>query len=228
MVDIINKYNLNNVLKYEFFKANHTIQGLICHNLFLIQLKSKSKNNTINILNKIEYKLVNKNKWLTYFLEKKYEVDYLNKLIMFKYYMFSLIYDIQNIQSLFEIDFIKKEIDKVERCDYRDYDDFNDNFIIEHDYYNKKYNLFSKKHYIIKDVFNNNYNDMIESSYKNIYSECSNFNIDNDNLRLNIYSTDEEDEKDNNYTDDEIILDVVNNIIFSIMEIDYFNNLENF
>ena len=70
IIYIINKYNLNNVLKYEFFKANHTIQGLICHNLFLIQLKSKSKNNTINILNKIEYKLVNKNKWLTYFLEK--------------------------------------------------------------------------------------------------------------------------------------------------------------
>mgnify|MGYP006154778765 CR=1 FL=1 len=146
---------------------------------------------------------------------------------MFKYYMFSLIYDIQNIQSLFEIDFIKKEIEKVERCDYRDYDDFNDNFIIEDDYYNKKYNLFSKKHYIIKDVFNNNNNDMIESSYKNIYSECSNFKIDNDNLRLNIYSTDEDDEEENNYTDDEIILDVVNNIIFSIMETDYFNNLDN-
>ena len=49
----------------------------------------------------------------------------------------------------YEIDFIKKEIYQVERYDYTDYDDFNNNFVIEDDYYNKKYNLFSK-HILLK------------------------------------------------------------------------------
>lgn len=250
MVDIIKKYNLNNILKYEFFKINHTIQNLICHNLFLIELKNKSEDYTITILNKIENKVINNNKCLTYYLDKEDRSHYLNKLIMFKYYMFCLIYDIQNIQSLFEIDFIKKEIYQVERYDYTDYDDFNNNFVIEDDYYNKKYNLFSKKHYIIKDLFNNVYIDMIESSYKNVYSECSNFIITNDSLVLTLYSSSEEEDDEiqyeieyliediidkleeqeeeeyyNNMTDEETINDIIDNIIYCIEETDYFDNL---
>jgi hypothetical protein len=288
MVDIIKKYNLNNALKYEFFKANNNIQSLICRYLFLIELKDKTKNTTKDILNNIECNLINKNKVLIEFkneienygtkedilkdkehtkkLKELYNFDekhqskysiskeeyiewYNNKLTMYKYYMYCLIYDIQNIQSLFEIYFINKEIDKVERFDYTDYDDYNNNFIIEDDYYNHKYNLFSKKHYIIKDLFNNDYNEMIESSYKNVYSECSNFIITNDSLILTLYSTEEEDEEedeeeikseiedliddiiihieedDNNYTDEEIIFDIVQNLIFTIEENDYFDNL---
>jgi hypothetical protein len=231
MVEIIKKYNLNNALKYEFFKANDNIQNLICRNLFLIELKDKTKNTTKDILNNIECNLINKNKHL---IKSKNEIEnygtkedilkdkehtkklkeiynfneesqskyttskeeyierYNNQLTMYKYYMYCLIYDIQYIQSLLEIDFIFKEINNVERYDYTDYDDYNNNFMIEDDYYNHKYNLFSKKHYIIKNTFNNDYNEMIESSYKNVYSECSNFIITNDSLILTLYLTEEE------------------------------------
>jgi hypothetical protein len=182
MVNIINKYNLNSLLKYEFFKSNEAIQNMICHNLFLSEIQTKAKNTTIDILNNIEYKLSNNNKSLislntnivTYGTDEdilkckkkaeddlkkqihvtskydttkeEYMKDYDDRLTMYKYYMFCLIYDIKNIQSLLEIDFMKKEIYKVgDYRDYNDYNEFNDNFIIAHylffnDYNNYDYN----------------------------------------------------------------------------------------
>jgi hypothetical protein len=211
MVNIINKYNLNSLLKYEFFKSNEAIQNMICHNLFLSEIQTKAKNTTIDILNNIEYKLINNNKWLIYINEdiisygteedilkckkkaedllkkqihmtskydttkEEYMKRYNDKLTMYKYYMFCLIYGIQNIQSLLEIDFMKKEIYKVERCDHRDYDDFN-------------HHIKFKRFIFLNDY---NYYKMIENSYIKLYSECSHFIIYNDSLTLNRYSTDE-------------------------------------
>jgi len=97
MSKVINKYNLNSLLKYEFFKTNTSIQNIICNKLLLIDIRSKAQNKTVDILNNIEKNIIDNNEMLKSYKSASLEDDYMSRLRIFKYYMYCLIYDIRTI-----------------------------------------------------------------------------------------------------------------------------------
>jgi len=190
MVDIIRKYNLNSLIKYEFFKTNNAIQDIICKHLFLIELLEKSKDKSKRILMKIRRNIIKNNKTLIYDYNYRIECDvfkmnnYYNKITVQTYFMFCSIYEINDIKTLFENDFIKYQIDQI-----MEESDIHTNIQFNTDRDNRfNYSLFLNNFRKLSKVNGNR--DLlfiVDHYYRNMYSNFIIFDIENEDIFLSLY-----------------------------------------